>query len=187
MRNTISGFTILVALAGTTLLTACGSDTAANKDVTETSTIAASPALKTVDSKLGSVVADQSGHTLYAFTKDTNGISTCYDACATTWPPALSSETTLTGTGIDGVIGATERKDGTEQLTLNGMPLYRFAADGDTAGALKGQANKGVWFVLDADGALLKQAVPAAATTTTTTAKKAPASGGYSSNYDYGY
>src|SRR5262245_46950532 len=41
------------------------------------------------DSPLGKIVVDGSGRTLYAFTKDTNGASTCLDACANAWPPAL--------------------------------------------------------------------------------------------------
>jgi predicted lipoprotein with Yx(FWY)xxD motif len=165
MRNTISGFAILAALAGTTLLTACGSDTAEGTS-SETTTIAATSAVQVVDSSLGPIVADESGRTLYAFTKDTNGVSTCYDACATTWPPAVANSTELLGSGVDAdLIGTTDRKDGTKQLTLNGMPLYRFAADGDTTGAVKGQANKGVWFVVDADGALLKDTVKKSPTT----------------------
>jgi predicted lipoprotein with Yx(FWY)xxD motif len=187
MRNSIPGFTILAALAGATLLTACGGSDEAKTDSTpQTSTVAVKASLNTVDSNLGQIVTDQSGRTLYAFTKDTNGVSTCYDACAAAWPPALTSDTELNGNGVDSdLIGTADRKDGTKQLTLNGMPLYRFAADGETKASTKGQANKGVWYVLDSDGALVKQAAPAATTTTTAAAKKPASSGSYS--YDYSY
>jgi predicted lipoprotein with Yx(FWY)xxD motif len=184
MRKSISSMAILAALAGSTLLTACGTDTAQRSAPTDSSNVAATPVLRVVDSNLGPVVADQSGHTLYAFTKDTNGVSTCYDACATAWPAALASDTTLTGSGVaDQLIGTADRTDGTKQLTLNGMPLYRFAADGDTTGALKGQGNKSVWFVLDSSGSLIKNAAPVATTTPTTVKKSSSSSYNYS--YDY--
>lgn len=173
MRNNITGLVILVGLAGATL-TACGSDNAQPKATPDSSVVSATPVVRMINSDFGSIVADPAGNALYAFTKDVNGVSACYDACATTWPPALSNNTQLTSSGITaGLLGVTDRKDGTKQLTLNGMPLYRFAADGEATGQVKGQANKGVWFVLNSDGSLNKSAAkPVAAATPTTAAPK---------------
>ena len=44
------------------------------------------------DSALGSIIVDAEGRTLYAFTNDVGGVSTCYDDCATAWPPLIASD-----------------------------------------------------------------------------------------------
>src|SRR6266700_1231697 len=36
---------------------------------------------------LGTFLTDQAGRTLYMYTRDSVGISNCYDACAAAWPP----------------------------------------------------------------------------------------------------
>ena len=47
--------------------------------------------------------------------------------------------------------------DGSEQLTVNGMPLYLFASD-EAPGDINGQGVNDVWFVVDADGNMLEAA-----------------------------
>ena len=47
----------------------------------------ASGAITTQKTDKGEVLADSDGMTLYTFDKDTKGASSCYDACATKWPP----------------------------------------------------------------------------------------------------
>jgi predicted lipoprotein with Yx(FWY)xxD motif len=101
-------------------------------------------------SDLGTILTDQSGRTLYLFTKDTPGTSTCYDQCAVNWPPLLASDQADLSLpdGVPGTLGTTQRSDGTTQLTYNGMPLYYWIADqqpGDTTGQHVG----GVWFVIN--------------------------------------
>ena len=41
--------------------------------------------------KLGQIVADSEGKTLYLYTKDTKDTSNCYDKCAENWPPLLTT------------------------------------------------------------------------------------------------
>src|SRR5258706_15956992 len=41
------------------------------------------------DAKLGSILVDEDGKTLYLFVADKSTSSTCYSSCATLWPPAL--------------------------------------------------------------------------------------------------
>src|SRR5215203_2265053 len=41
------------------------------------------------ETSLGSVLVDGEGMTLYVFTNDTGGTSSCYDDCASSWPPLL--------------------------------------------------------------------------------------------------
>ena len=102
------------------------------------------------DSGLGSILVDAEGNTLYLFTPDAQGESTCYDACADNWP-ALTGDVTA-GEGVDGsLLGTTERTDGSVQVTYNGWPLYYFANDA-APGDTNGQGINDVWFAVDAAG-----------------------------------
>jgi predicted lipoprotein with Yx(FWY)xxD motif len=98
--------------------------------------------------KLGPILTDAKGMTLYRYTPDQANTSNCYDQCATNWPPLLvTSGQTLAPTGLQGTLGLTTRKDGAKQVTYNGVPLYYFAKDvktGDTAG----QGVGSVWYVV---------------------------------------
>ncbi|MGW3570560.1 SCO0930 family lipoprotein [Streptomyces sp. NPDC000941] len=104
--------------------------------------------------KLGSVVTDSKGWTLYRFDEDTSGASpksSCNDACATKWPPVPASDATVS-TGIaEKELGSVTRADGTKQLTLGGWPVYRFAGD-TKAGDTKGHGVGGTWNALAPDG-----------------------------------
>jgi predicted lipoprotein with Yx(FWY)xxD motif len=81
--------------------------------------------------ELGLIIYDLSGHTLYTFEKDKGSTSTCYGACAKTWPPALTEgKARAGGEALPAKVGTTKRKDGTIQLTYAGHPLYRYTRDG---------------------------------------------------------
>lgn len=109
------------------------------------------------DSALGKILVDAEGRTLYGFTADTAGISTCYDKCATNWPPLLAAGDATVGAGLDAAkLTTVDRTDGTKQLKYGDWPLYYFAADA-AAGDTKGQEVGDVWFVVGADGALIGQ------------------------------
>jgi predicted lipoprotein with Yx(FWY)xxD motif len=105
--------------------------------------------LATADSPdLGTYLTDQSGMTLYMYTKDDVGVSNCYGGCAAAWPPLLTDAEPTLPVDLPGAIGTTARTDGTLQVTYNGMPLYYWASDqnpGDTTGQNVG----GVWFVVN--------------------------------------
>src|SRR5687768_5121724 len=45
--------------------------------------------VKAGQSDLGEILVDPDGLTLYGFTNDVDAIPTCYDACATAWPPVV--------------------------------------------------------------------------------------------------
>ncbi|MEV6671620.1 hypothetical protein [Streptomyces sp. NPDC051162] len=114
----------------------------------------ASPALvRTQDAKLGAIVTDAKGFTLYRFDKDKPrpSVSNCSGNCATTWPPAAAGDQ-VTLKGIDkALVSTVTRADGSKQLTLGGWPLYRYAPDtkpGDT----KGQGIAGTWFASGPQG-----------------------------------
>jgi len=102
--------------------------------------------------KLGSILVDDKGMTLYLFTKDTPNTSVCYDKCATAWPPLLTTGAPVAGEGVDSSkLGTTTRTDGTVQVTYNSWPLYYYVKD-KAAGDVTGQDVGGVWYVLSAAG-----------------------------------
>ena len=107
------------------------------------------------DSDLGPILVDAEGRTLYLLTGDEQGASTCYEDCATNWPP-LEAPVEPGEDADAALLGQAERDDGTAQATYNDWPLYYFAADAK-AGDVKGQGIGGVWFVLDASGRPVKQ------------------------------
>ncbi|HEV2857752.1 MAG TPA: hypothetical protein VGW80_05040 [Solirubrobacterales bacterium] len=80
--------------------------------------------------KLGMVLVDSDGMTLYDFHKDKGTTSSCYGACAEGWPPLLTKGDPQVGNGASASkLGTSERKDGTTQVTYAGHPLYTFVAD----------------------------------------------------------
>lgn len=88
--------------------------------------------------RLGKVLVDARGHTLYLFEKDKKGMSLCSGACAAYWPAILSSAKPRAGAGVHAsLLGRTRRADGRRQVTYAGHPLYRFVGDtkpGQTTG-----------------------------------------------------
>ena len=106
--------------------------------------------------KLGKFLVDDAGRTVYMFTKDSKDTSVCYDKCEQAWPPLLSQGApTLDSALQSSLIGQTTRKDGTTQVTYNGMPLYYYTPD-LAPGDVKGQGVGNVWYVVDADGKVVK-------------------------------
>jgi predicted lipoprotein with Yx(FWY)xxD motif len=124
---------------------------------------AAQPASKPVGaaitvkaSKLGNLLVDAQGRTLYLFEADKTSASTCYSACASVWPPLTTSGGAPTaGAQVNGLqLSTTKRSDGKAEVTYNGHPLYYYA--GDTApGAVTGQGLNqfgGKWYVVAPSG-----------------------------------
>jgi predicted lipoprotein with Yx(FWY)xxD motif len=105
--------------------------------------------------RLGQVVVDGSGRTVYVFQADTSTQSTCYSACAQAWPPVITAGHPQTGSGASGaLLGTTARKDGTTEVTYGGHPLYYFIAD-KKPGDMRGQGINqfgAKWYVLAPSG-----------------------------------
>ena len=105
--------------------------------------------------KLGKVVVDSKGMTLYRFDNDTvAGKSTCgAGPCASTWPAAIVTGTPTAGTGIEASkLGTfTRADDGKTQLQIGGHPVYTFAGD-SKAGDTNGQGIIGKWYAVSPDG-----------------------------------
>ncbi|HEY5318319.1 MAG TPA: hypothetical protein VIJ20_10090 [Solirubrobacteraceae bacterium] len=110
-------------------------------------------------SKLGKILVDSRGRTLYLFVADTGSSSTCSGACAGAWPPLTSTQKPVAGAGVKAsLLGTTKRSDGTLEVTYAGHPLYYYA--GDTAsGQTTGQALSqfgAPWYVVAPSGTAIK-------------------------------
>jgi predicted lipoprotein with Yx(FWY)xxD motif len=109
----------------------------------------------TAEHDLGTIVVDGEGKTLYVFVPDNAGDSTCYDDCATAWPPLLTEGDPVAGEGLTATdLGTTERTDGATQVTFMGWPLYSFQNDA-AAGDANGQGLNDVWWVVAPDGTMI--------------------------------
>jgi predicted lipoprotein with Yx(FWY)xxD motif len=149
-------FLLACGLAAVSLAAAaCGSPAAS----TGASSPSAAGSMTTVgvadNAKLGKILVDGGGKTLYLFELDKSTASTCYGDCATYWPPLLTTGAHDAGPGVNAsLLGTTQRKDGTKQVTYAGHPLYYVVTDrkpGDTSG--QGVNNFGApWDVVGPDG-----------------------------------
>ena len=105
--------------------------------------------------RLGRILVDSHGRTLYLFKLDSGGLSACTGACATAWPPLLAHGKPSVGGGANpSLIASIQRPNGARQLTYNGHPLYAFVDD-QKPGDIKGQdvtAFGARWYVLSPAG-----------------------------------
>ena len=124
--------------------------------------------------ELGDYLVAANGLTLYQFTRDREGESTCFDECAEVWQPYTAQEPLVLPEGLEGELTLIERDaldqegrqgegEGTRggqgedqqplasgeetQVAYNGIPLY-FYADDLEPGDVNGQGVDGVWFVV---------------------------------------
>ncbi len=80
--------------------------------------------------KVGPILVDAKGFTVYDFHKDKGTVSSCYGACEGVWPPVLTEGDPTAGEGASASqLGTSKRKDGTVQVTYAGHPLYTYVAD----------------------------------------------------------
>jgi predicted lipoprotein with Yx(FWY)xxD motif len=118
--------------------------------------------------RLGLILVNSRGHTLYLFLKDRNGKSACSGSCARFWPPLLSRGKPTAGPGVRrSLLSTTRRSNGSLQVTYNRHPLYTYALD-KRAGQTRGEGSFAFgakWYAVSARG----RAVVKASTTTTTT------------------
>jgi len=86
------------------------------------------------------VAVNSQGQTLYALSPETTSHLLCKSSeCLKFWPPlTVPSRTSKlkAATGVHGTLGILRRSNGTLQVTLRGMPLYRYSGD-----RAKGEAN----------------------------------------------
>ena len=132
---------------------------ASEAPASEAPSAAADATIALATNALGEIIVDAEGKTLYAFTPDTAGESTCYDDCAAQWPPLLATDAAAisAGAGLDATkLTTVDRTDGTKQVKYGDWPLYYFAGD-SAAGDTNGQGLGTKWYVVDSAGALIGQ------------------------------
>jgi predicted lipoprotein with Yx(FWY)xxD motif len=140
-RTAIAAVAVAVAAVA---LAACGSTS--NTSGSSYTASASRPAARTsgtasvalAGSKLGRILVDGKGRTLYLFEADKGPKSNCDGACAAAWPPLTTRGEPAAAAGVaTAKLGTSKRDDGTSQVTYNGHPVYTFAGDrapGQTTG-----------------------------------------------------
>lgn len=141
--------TIAALLAVAALALAADATGAGVRDTATGATVTSS------SSKLGRILVDGRGRTLYLFEKDRRGRSNCTGTCAAYWPPLLTRGKPTAGPGLRrSLLGVTRRADGSSQVTYAGHPLYRFVQD-TRPGQITGQGTQlfgGGWYVVSTAG-----------------------------------
>jgi predicted lipoprotein with Yx(FWY)xxD motif len=105
----------------------------------------------TANKFLGDYLVNQSDFALYYFTDDGsgNGASTCYDDCATKWPPFYAETITVPDSLRPVDFATITRTDGSKQTTFKGWPLYLSSRD-EAAGDVFGNGREdNRWHVVD--------------------------------------
>ncbi len=135
-------------------------------------------AIRTAHTKVGTVLVNAAGRTLYWFAKDTSTKSNCTGSCATYWPPVIGNVTSASGVSMS-KFGTITRSNGQAQVTYLGHPLYTYAGD-SAAGQVNGNGKNlsgGLWWAMTPSGAK-----PSAATSSPSPSPSSSSSGG-----GYGY
>ncbi len=171
-----TGLTLATVGALAVCLSACASNSSsAGSAYGGTTTSAASPtassgvgtlasrpktAMLTIrKTKIGYVLANAQGYTLYWYSRDVKngGTSACTGQCLVAWPAVVGKPAAVSGIKLNGILGTITRPDGIVQATYNGYPLYTYA--GDTGpGDIAGNGIGGVWHVIT--GNVLTSLVP---------------------------
>lgn len=159
---------LLVAGAGAAALlaAACGSSSPSTSSASPSPNPSPSPSAAAAgttiavatNAKLGQILVDGKGMTVYLFVADTSTSSTCYASCAQIWPPVLTDGAPQAGTGATAsLLGTTTRTDGKVEVTYAGHPLYYFITDKQPGDATGQGVNGfgGLWWVLTPSGAAM--------------------------------
>jgi predicted lipoprotein with Yx(FWY)xxD motif len=156
------------ALAAVTMLVALASSAAADGGWGSTPAPAAKSAhsatavsVKTAKTHAGTILVASNGFTLYMFTADSKNKDTCvkHTGCTSVWPPYTVTAKPTAGTGVKAsLLGTIKLSSGKLQVTYNGHPLYRYAADSSPAATdyFGATAFGGTWYGITASGATVK-------------------------------
>jgi predicted lipoprotein with Yx(FWY)xxD motif len=135
------------------------------------------------DSKIGNVLADAKGQTIYWYSKDMKGgPSTCTGSCLSAWPLVTGTPVASMGVKFAGKLGSVKDADGVVQATYNGYPLYTYTGDmapGDTSGNGAG----GVWHVIS--GQDLTASTSSGSGSMSGSSGSGSSGSGYGSGYSY--
>ena len=112
--------------------------------------------------KLGVVLVNAKGRTLYMFVPDKQSKVTCVKTCAAVWPPvkiASGAKAVAGGQAKASLLGSDRNPSGGRVVTYNKWPLYTYVTD-TKPGQTTGQAvnnSGGKWYVLSPSGQVIKK------------------------------
>ncbi len=133
------GLLALIALAGcgSSSSTTASESTAAATTSTSASSGGGAGTVDVADNpKLGQVLVDSQGNTVYMFEKDESDESYCNGSCAKAWPPVTTKGQPQAGSGVSASkLTTLKRDDGSTQVVFDGHPLYTYVKDEDTEDA----------------------------------------------------
>ena len=104
------------------------------------------------------MLVNASGRTLYRYTPDKKGKSTCSGQCAAYWPALMAKGKVTAGAGASASLVGTIKRGKSLQVTYAGWPLYTYVGD-TKAGQMTGEGTEKIWYVVSPTGALVKKAV----------------------------
>jgi predicted lipoprotein with Yx(FWY)xxD motif len=109
------------------------------------------------DSPFGRMLFDDRGQAIYLFEPEADGRPACYGDCATAWPPVLTEGDPVARSGLrPGLLDVVERRDGSQQVTYGGWPLYFYANEGPGEVLCHDVVlNGGLWLAIGPDGRAL--------------------------------
>ena len=165
----VRGVRVLAAAVGTAVMvlaSSCGANDTPTPSSTGEST-GQLPGEARVDARdlprLGTILVDGQGHTLYMFVPDHRKKVSCTGRCAGAWPPltVVKNVKPTAGKGVDRSLLDTlpdPQDPMLRVITYNGWPLYGYAEDSEP-GDTNGQglnADGGYWYVLRPSGSTVK-------------------------------
>jgi predicted lipoprotein with Yx(FWY)xxD motif len=112
--------------------------------------------------KLGTVLVNSRGLTLYMFVPDKQKKVTCTSqACVIVWPPLKlkkGQKATAGGAAKQGLLGSDKNPKGGFVVTYNRWPLYTYYLDKRPGQVLGQRVNNsgGLWYVLSPSGKVIK-------------------------------
>jgi predicted lipoprotein with Yx(FWY)xxD motif len=111
--------------------------------------------------KLGVILVNSAGRTLYMFVPDKQKKVTCKGSCAVIWPPLkikAGHKPTAGGAAKKSLLGTDKNPSGGLVVTYNRWPLYTYITD-HKPGQATGQGvnnSGGLWYVLSPSGKVIK-------------------------------
>lgn len=103
------------------------------------------------NAQVGAHLVDKDGRSLYYFSNDADGLSSCTGGCLTNWPIFYADGASTTfAAGINAAdFKSITTAAGTKQTTYKGWPLYYYAPGGvaEAAGKTTGEGVGNIWFV----------------------------------------
>ncbi len=145
---------LLVAACGSGAGYGSSSSSSTSPKTTQAAQGAVGESVHTGTTDFGKVLVDSNGRTLYAFAADSPGKSNCTDTCLQYWPAAKASGTVSHSSDVTAKLATIKRSDGMTQLSVNGWPVYTYAADSGP-GQATGQGKNlsgGLWWVIAPSG-----------------------------------